>query len=429
MTVAIEDDGLDLVDELALMEHDYVSMEAVVSDLDNLGGRISVEGISRQDAATIMEYDTGILPRQYPLNAFTNVASRTNLKPALEGLFQKAQSIVWKVLESIADLIGRVVDWLVTLSKSKTTPKATEDGFDVWRKTVEARLSEVEKRLSEIDRDKDLTAEDKVKARKVVEEFANKQSDAQTETRRRLMEAYTVVARACMLQPDKMIQLLDYYTAFPALVEHIKLIVKAIEATLTAYEKNPTEAALMAVLGTTNDLTNRFNERLGEICVKINRCRVSDIPFGYYDPEAPDEYLSRVRQALMSASQTPSGKFFRDDFKYGYLEAHKRGVAFSKVSAKIDDFLDKNDTLHEDLVALSKRLRAVIKRVRSMSVGLNTEQIEIRSRLVDISRLLRRSLFAYMRLRELPSVVLVSLSKFTSMEHYSETEIRNAIGQ
>lgn len=420
-------DGLAVVDELAMMENDYLSMESTITALDSLATKISVEGISRQHASTIVNYGDDILGPHYPLNAFTSTPSKTNLRPAMEGLFQKAQTMVWSILGSIGDLINRVLDWLMEYFSKKDVTKETETELSNWKKSVEARITAMERKLKDIQKSDVLSAEEKVSTSAKVKDLAELKTAEQAELRRRMMESYTVAARACMLEPDKVIQLLNYHVQFPDVIERIQAVVKTVESTLNVYDKTPSEETLMMVLGTTNDLTDRLNERLKTVCLSINRCKLSNIPFGYYDPERPDEYLANVRQSVLAACKTPSGKYYRDDFTYGMAEAQKRGLAITAVSAKFDKFVAKYDTLPDDLKTLSKRLRVVIKRVRTMSVGLSTEQIEIRNRLVDISRLLRRCLFAYMRLRELPSLVLRALANFANVEFATEEEIKKLL--
>lgn len=427
MTVAVESDELSgLVEELAQMEHDYVSMEALIASLDSLGGRIAVEGISQFDANTIHALGDNIIGSRYPIGTFTSVPSKTNLKPALEGIFTRAQEIVWKILESIAEFITKIIDWVTSVVSSKSPAQQLGDSGEAWKKAMDERLKAVEKRLKEIDRDKELTPEVKVEQTRAVNDVA---PAVQKQNQDQFLEFYTVVVRAGYVHTEKLVELMDIYTNFPVLTDLVSSVVRTIDTLMDSYNVVKQRPALEALLNSSKELAGRFNTLIHDICSKLNRIKIEGMHFGHYDKAYPDEFLANVRAVVMRASKEPSGRSHLDDFKGDYEGAMKRMMVLQQAIQKAVDKKFQNENMPKELHAVAKRIQKLTGRAKKLDIEMAHDQIAMRAKLVEVTTLLRRSLIAFLRLRELPTLITRPIVKFNSLNVYSEEFIAKKIAE
>lgn len=405
--------------ELYDIECQSVALESAIGELNRITLQISTEGIDVTTASTIMAMGDDIIPKRYPLNSFTSARSRTNLVPSMEGMLDKAKEFIWMVLESVADFLTKVKDWFMARINGSKTATDLNKTNEAWKKSVEERISALEKRLAELDRDKDLNPIEKAKAKQDLSEMAA------ADERTRANEKYTVLAKVALNNPDKIKLMMDTLISFPALKDTVDSTIRAIDATLKAYDDNPNLESLLSSLGATNDLSLRFSNRLNEICAKLLRCRLPDIDFGNYDTSAPDEYITNIRTAMLSASRTPVGIPFAVDYKPGRVEAYKTMASITEAILRVQKYLDATSKLPAEITELTKRLRASIKRIRSLRVELTADQIDVRNRLLESVKLLRRSLVAYMRLRELPLCIIDALYEFADVEKNFEDVLKS----
>lgn len=426
MLVNLENgDGLDLVDELAAIEEEYVSMESVVFELDAMAKKISLEGICRADASALLTRDTTLLTSAFPLNSFTLSPSRTNMKPALEGIFDKTREIIVSIFEAIAKFIKKVVNWLITLISRKNHKKEILEADKDLSSAYQKKSKDAEEVIRDVNKDAKQTAEVKAAEESRVRDVVSGIDPVLKDYVEKAKNSYSVLARAATYQPETISKLLDYYTEIPNLGMVMGSIVGALETTLDTYDRDPTLENLTMAGFTASNLEANLAKSLKVIASKLHRVKLTGIDFGDFNMDEPDQYLSEVRNALFKAAQTPSGTSLREDFGDDYRAASNSRVDIADTLAKAQVSLDSGIFIYKRLNVAVKRLRKMMPRLKRLGAANASEQIEAREKLIAINRLMRRSILAYIRLREIPGLVFNSVLKNT----VAETELNHVMSK
>lgn len=88
--------------------------------LDSYYDEISRTGGISRDHARVLVQECGVaMGERYPLQSFTDVASRTNLGVAMESMVDRTAKLVFELLQKAADLLLKVVAWVVDLIKNR----------------------------------------------------------------------------------------------------------------------------------------------------------------------------------------------------------------------------------------------------------------------------------------------------------------------
>jgi hypothetical protein len=109
-----------MVDEA---EQSIISLEDVLNGLSEISNEVSGEGvICKTQAVALESIAPGTLPRHAPINSFTQIPSKTNLKVALEEIDKKKVGIIAAIVLAAGTFLYKLWKWIS--GKSEDTDKA-----------------------------------------------------------------------------------------------------------------------------------------------------------------------------------------------------------------------------------------------------------------------------------------------------------------
>lgn len=108
--------SLDL--DLEELKEKMVHYEVNTASFDGLISQIKTSGASREIAMAMEQCVEGVLPARYPVQSFTAIPSKTNLKVALEAASSGKIALIGTVVAAIIAAIVKIIMWAIQLVRS-----------------------------------------------------------------------------------------------------------------------------------------------------------------------------------------------------------------------------------------------------------------------------------------------------------------------
>lgn len=115
----MDENLLDEVD-IASEQRDWTRILDALEVLDSYYEEITrAGGVSREQAQSLVQECGVAMGERYPPQSFTEIASRTNLTVAMEGMVDRSCQLIFELLKKAADLFMRVVEWVLQLMRQR----------------------------------------------------------------------------------------------------------------------------------------------------------------------------------------------------------------------------------------------------------------------------------------------------------------------
>lgn len=108
-----EVDVADEQDAWTRISESMMVLESYYDEISRTGG------IDRTTARALVEQCGVMMSERYPLQSFTEVASRTNYAVALESVVERSAKLVFELLKQAAELLLKVVRWVIDLIRNR----------------------------------------------------------------------------------------------------------------------------------------------------------------------------------------------------------------------------------------------------------------------------------------------------------------------